>query len=1051
MLSGARIPPPGTGTPAGTATPIVPAAPASGSKCYEPGLVCDNILDYPVCQTSENPADWVRTGVHFIMGKIAPKDVAATIIPGWARSGAKGICRSALPNPQTGQFDFSFYAGYISPAQALAMYNEENFQVHQGKMDADGIKLTAAEMQSLIEGLGLSASDFACKLGQCPSQVLNPPGGDPSKAEGTYVFVMSETRIGSLIRTLEEKDAGGAYKLKLNGVTDNKRLVMLAYLHRLMELLTLAKSEGDKSRDLQKTQGEAALKAQLEATQKQLDQMKAATDAQLAAMREMAAKQITAMAIISGVTVVSSVGGILGLIWAQNKNFNRQMTFMKRQLEIAEAQMAMMRTSLELQRKAIERLEKREQPPKITDIANDLVDQERRRIAENLVEPAEAELKIVEGYEKRKKLAQEAIDKAQKELDEATIAAGTAKDAEKAAAEAKVTEARGRLDAARVAAERFCQMTPKEAAAAEYVARMEAAAPTRDAPALELLARIAEGSDPNTLVNRHNLTTDHAVAEHAAYLLAKKDARVPEALKERGGVWWETKPDLVFEMRTTESSMLAQILTRRTIPNAFLRGSSGTGKEFVVRTLAQRIARGDPTLPPELIGKSLWQVKNTAMQAGARYVGDPSARQDLFQQQMDAGNPVYVAELVKVARAGASSAGESESFASFLVEALNKDTSRMIADGKENDYDELATLGWGERRTSQTDFDRRFELLDIAQPHPSDVLKAMMIVDKTLTEEANNCVVEPAAIELAVKLGIAYRNRETSPPYNSALSALENAVGLARTEAGDPSVRVTVTPDHVIRALQARVHEPIDPTAGDHVLDPISRPHTELPYARQFQNGDAHDSDEPVRLPLDVDAARATKQAGQTPYFASRFYRVAQEKVEFLIRQAVEVFGMVPDPAREQLLVESQGQALAGFLPMSLLAQVTTQFNQTAAAPETELLPYDAMMTELATQDWFRDLHPENQQLIVLALREAARYDIVHKSGLIVDGMFTPEAVNYILEVEGFKERTLTPVKVMGAKRAAEKDEVKKERDERFDILKRHDGVHPDAVHPVAP
>lgn len=966
-----------------------------GGKCWERGNVCNDRNDYPICVGTQNeggPLYGMQNG-YFGMENIPPDKRAKIFTPGTKFKDVQGICRSTLKKQQADgsqpDYDYFFYKSFIGAAGSLAIFNLSDPQSAY-QYERQGFELTVGEMKALIEAANLGNEDFKVASRKDPSKAITAARlpADMMEKIVAYLFIIDYERLNAIIDKLSST--------KIAGLSDGKKKALIAHLELLRGktpevLQKKAETESERNRAFQVEEGDKNRQFQADEGKKGRDAMNDMTDRNLSMMLYMG---IGSLLGIIGATTISTLV-MKGISNKQLKVMtdvaDRQLKAMEKQLAAMEAatkkQLDMMSESLVIQKKSVDAIQSMDQKPKITDVASDLVEDTKRQFAEDVAETVGAAVKT----------AKEAADKAAKTPGYVPTAA--------------------------------------EAEAEQLVARLSGAA-NSDAQALALLDQLAANKNHEALVNQGTFNAPRDVAERAAYLIATGDSRVPQAMQGRG-IWWETDPSFDVVGRREDALQLAMTLARGEYQNAFLAGETGVGKFEVVRALAVLIARDDPDLPPELRGKKLWHVNNTSMIAGTKYRGTFADKQQVLEHAMfKDGDIVYVEELRTQLNAGATMQGDAEQYSAWLLRTLTKKESRFIGDGKPDDHEVI--VGQGASSQGLRDFRRRLQLHNVNNLHPSMIRKSLEEQLSRKLGREKNCTVEPAAVEAAVRLGIAYREHPTSPPFDAAKSVLLNATMLARR--GVPEgTHFTVTADHVVLALEQSTGMTIDRTAGAEIFDPVTRPHTEYPHLRapQAGNGNGGSNGNGTTIPFETRVSMAGQAMTRMPRVATRFMG-REGDFELTARKAVMLWDMVRKGAAELIdnflppADRDNPSQYAADVPRLFVEEIASGHDTQAAAPETTIMSAQDMTVEMAKQEWFRLLHPDRQNEIVFALREAARNDIVRVAGFITpEGMFTVEGQNMVLEKMGFNDRSLEPVRVVnegGREVENRREEVKRER-----------------------
>lgn len=255
--------------------------------------------------------------------------------------------------------------------------------------------------------------------------------------------------------------------------------------------------------------------------------------------------------------------------------------------------------------------------------------------------------------------------------------------------------------------------------------------------------------------------------------------------------------------RETEIERMVQILLRRTKNNPCLIGDAGVGKTAVVEGFSQRVASGN--VPPELLGKRVFEVDISAMLAGAKYRGDFEERlkNALDEAAADPEVILFIDEIHMIVGTGAAEGAIDA--ASILKPLLARGKLCLIGATTTDEY----------RRFIEKDsaLERRFQPINVPQPDEAGAISILNGLRARL-EEHHHAVITDKAIKAAVTLSERYLNDRRLP--DKAIDLIDEAAAAARLEklSEKPAIframkdkftreRVVVDEEDVARAVSA--------------------------------------------------------------------------------------------------------------------------------------------------------------------------------------------------------------------------------------------------------
>ncbi len=235
--------------------------------------------------------------------------------------------------------------------------------------------------------------------------------------------------------------------------------------------------------------------------------------------------------------------------------------------------------------------------------------------------------------------------------------------------------------------------------------------------------------------------------------------------------------------REKEISRMMEILARRTKNNPLILGDPGVGKTAIVEGLAQEIAAGN--VPENLMGQNIWTLDLPGLVAGAKYRGEFEERlKNVIQEATEADDIIlFIDEMHTLI--GAGSAEGSIDASSMLKPVLARGAFQIIGATTAEEY----------RKHVSKDpaFERRFQVVDIAEPSPEDTVRILNALLPRY-EEHHHVSYTPAAVEAAVSLSSRYIQDRFLP--DKAIDLIDEAGARAR-------IRANRAPEDVRAAQQA--------------------------------------------------------------------------------------------------------------------------------------------------------------------------------------------------------------------------------------------------------
>lgn len=243
--------------------------------------------------------------------------------------------------------------------------------------------------------------------------------------------------------------------------------------------------------------------------------------------------------------------------------------------------------------------------------------------------------------------------------------------------------------------------------------------------------------------------------------------------------------------RDTEARRLLQILERRFKNHPLIVGEPGVGKTALVRSLADRIARGD--VPSNLEGSQLLELDTGALVAGAKLRGEIEQRLKLIVDRLRADSKketiLVVEDLDSLFGQGVQGAGVGE----LLKPLLSRSEIRILA----------TTTPEGLRKINERDASvtRRFSTVSLDPPsieQATEILRGIA----TRYEAHHHVRIGETAIVAAVTLAKRYLSDRALP--DTAVDLLDETSARKRVEVDGVPVEVDIMARRV-EALRAQI------------------------------------------------------------------------------------------------------------------------------------------------------------------------------------------------------------------------------------------------------
>jgi len=261
----------------------------------------------------------------------------------------------------------------------------------------------------------------------------------------------------------------------------------------------------------------------------------------------------------------------------------------------------------------------------------------------------------------------------------------------------------------------------------------------------------------------------HKAAKGEKLVIKKKDDKqepVPSFLESYGTDLTALAREGMLEPligRRDELLRTIRTLSRKTKNNPLLIGDAGVGKTAIVRGLAFRIAEGN--IVPALQKKRIIEVQMGSLIAGTKYRGafEEKLVGILSEVQRDKNIILFIDEIHTIMGAGKTD-GTAMDAAQIMKPALAQGDIRCIG---------ATTIDEFQKHIEKDPaLERRFQPIMVEEPSEEDTIKILNGL-KPRYEAHHHVVIDPVAIEVAVKLSVKYLPERRLP--DKALDLIDEA------------------------------------------------------------------------------------------------------------------------------------------------------------------------------------------------------------------------------------------------------------------------------------
>lgn len=250
--------------------------------------------------------------------------------------------------------------------------------------------------------------------------------------------------------------------------------------------------------------------------------------------------------------------------------------------------------------------------------------------------------------------------------------------------------------------------------------------------------------------------------------------------------------------RSTEMSLVHNVLLKRTKRNPLLVGDAGVGKTAIVEELARSIAT-DKDVHQDLVDSDILQLDIASLMAGTKMRGEMEERVSqllaiITSEDNERNIILFIDEihtLVKSNDGGSSSSTESEiSICDMMKPLLARGEIQCIGATTREEYVKYFK--------KDPAFDRRFQYIEVSEPNAKTTME-MVYAIKPVYEEFHQCYITNEAISLSVALSQQYVPYRNFP--DKAIDLIDEAcsrVVLSHYRTNAPKVVDVVDIQHVV-------------------------------------------------------------------------------------------------------------------------------------------------------------------------------------------------------------------------------------------------------------
>lgn len=264
---------------------------------------------------------------------------------------------------------------------------------------------------------------------------------------------------------------------------------------------------------------------------------------------------------------------------------------------------------------------------------------------------------------------------------------------------------------------------------------------------------------------------------------------------------------LPAEFRDEVIDRVAAALISKNKPSAILLGPAGVGKTRVVEELARRIAIGDPSVPPRLRNKTIYELNLSSMVAGTMYRGMMEQKLEAliaFAKEPKNGVILFIDEIHQLVPSDGHGSSSHEELAQSLKPALARGDLRVI--GATTDQE-------GRRLASDPAFARRFTRIGVSELNQDQTLQVLRTALPSLLAHYKAAVSADEAI-LDHVIGLADEHMSTLHRPDNALTLLDRSLAKLTIKRHKPDIAALLPPGSALPLTRTIVKETAESMHG---------------------------------------------------------------------------------------------------------------------------------------------------------------------------------------------------------------------------------------------
>lgn len=264
---------------------------------------------------------------------------------------------------------------------------------------------------------------------------------------------------------------------------------------------------------------------------------------------------------------------------------------------------------------------------------------------------------------------------------------------------------------------------------------------------------------------------------------------------------------LPAEFRDEVIDRTTAALISKNKPSAILLGPAGVGKTRIVEELARRIATNDPTVPPRLRNKTIYELNLSSLVAGTMYRGMMEQKLEAliaFAKEPKNGVILFIDEIHQLVSADNHGSSAHEELAQSLKPALARGDLRVI--GATTDQE-------GRRLASDPAFARRFTRIGVSELNQDQTQQVLRTVLPSLLAHYKKAVSADEAM-LDHVITLADEHLTTLHRPDSALTLLDRSLAKLTVKRHKPDIAALMAPGDALPLTRAVIKETAESMHG---------------------------------------------------------------------------------------------------------------------------------------------------------------------------------------------------------------------------------------------